>query len=336
MICDSVDRCALTSAWRTDFHPALHVALMNISIRRVLKLVSLLAAVTGAGRGLGADVPKTEVLFDDFSYSRVDEMPGHGWCLRTKPGWPGIPGAHWGPEALAPIDDPAKAGNRLLRMTAYTDGTGANTQQAQFCQQRKFREGTYAARVRFTDRPVSGPAGDEIVETFYLISPLVRPMDPTYSEVDFEYLAAGGWGSKGPTLFGTTWFTFSPEPNWKKDNTFNTKGGSLDGWHVLVAQVADGKVRYFLDGKKFAEHRGKYYPRVMMSLNFNLWFVKETVAATRERREYQEDVDWVYFEKATVAPRDVEAKVEKLRADGVGFQDTVVAPNPPLESPCDF
>jgi hypothetical protein len=280
--------------------------------------------------------PKTEVMFDDFSYAKVDEMPANGWCLRTKPGWPGIPGAHWGPEALAIVDDGPGGANRLMRMTAFTDGTGANTQQAQFCHQRKYREGTYAARIHFYDQPVSGPAGDEIVETFYLISPLKAPMDPSYSEVDFEYLAAGGWGSKGPTLFGTTWFTFSPEPNWKKDNVFDMHHGSLDGWHVLVAQVADGKVRYFLDGTKYAEHAGKYYPRVLMSLNFNLWFVKETVAASRERRQYQEDVDWVYFEKAVVPPSEIEPRVAKLRSSGVKFTDTVVAPNPSLASPCDF
>lgn len=306
--------------------------MMRALLRTVPLLpIFVLASVAGALRAA-----EPEVLFDDFSYAKTDEMPAHGWCLRTKPGWPGIPGAHWGPEALALIEDPVQAGNRLLRMTAYTDGTGANTQQAQICQQRKFLDGTYAARVRFYDQPVVGPKGDEIVETFYLISPLIHPMDPSYSEVDFEYLAAGGWGSKGPTLFGTTWFTFSPEPNWKKDNTFNTREGSLDGWHVLVAQVAAGKVRYFLDGRKFAEHGGKYYPRVRMSLNFNLWFVKEAVAPTRERREYREDIDWVYFEHAVVAPKDVLQRVGALRAKNVGFTDNVAAPNPPLASPCDF
>lgn len=299
----------------------------------VVIATSALAIVAKAAPNSGQGA---EVMFDDFSYAQPDEMPQHGWCLRTKAGWPGIPGAQWGPQALSMLDDPAQPGNRLLRMTAFTDGTGANTQQAQICQQRKFLEGTYAARVRFYDQPVFGPAGDQIVETFYLISPLVRPMDPTYSEVDFEYLAAGGWGSKGPTLFGTTWFTFSPEPHWKKDNTFNMKHGSLDGWHVLVAQIADGKVKYFLDGRKFAEHGGKYYPRVRMSVNFNLWFVKETVSPSREKRQYQEDIDWVYFEKATVAPKDVERRVAALRTQGVKFTDTVPAPNPPLESPCDF
>lgn len=310
---------------------------MLLRLLGVVLATSAVATVATAASDTekGGGTP-SQVMFDDFSYATPQDMPKHGWCLRTKAGWPGIPGAHWGPEALSVLDDATVAGNRVLRMTAFTDGTGANTQQAQICHERKYLEGTYAARVRFYDKPVMGPAGDQIVETFYLISPLIRPMDPTYSEIDFEYLAAGGWGSKGPTLFGTTWFTFSPEPNWKKDNTFNMKPGSLDGWHVLVAQIGHGKVKYFLDGKKFAEHGGKYYPRVRMSINFNLWFVKETVSPSRDRRQYQEDIDWVYFENGIVAPKDIQQRVAALRAQGVTFTDTVPAANPPLESPCDF
>jgi hypothetical protein len=277
-----------------------------------------------------------EVMFDDFSYSKHGDMLKNGWCIRTKPGWPGIPGAMWGPQALDLIDDPAAKGNRLVRMTAFTDGTGANTQQAQFCHQRKYREGTYAARVRFTDQPVSGPDGDQVVQTFYVISPLVAPMDLDYSEVDFEYLPNGGWEHTGPTLFGTTWETFSPEPNWKKDNVFHTVPGSHAGWHVLVAQIDGGTVRYFVDGKKFAEHRERFYPEVLMSINFNLWFTKEGVAPSRERRHYEQDVDWVYFEKSAVSPEEIETKIAALRANGVKFTDTVAPPTPALESPCDF
>ena len=122
----------------------------------------------------------------------------------------------------------------IIRMTSSTDGTGPTTRQTQICHQRKYLEGTYAARVRFTDKPVSGPGGDQLVESFYTISPLKAPMDPDYSELDFEYLPNGGWGIDGPTLYATTWETFSPEPNWKKDNVFKTTNGSQDGWHTLV------------------------------------------------------------------------------------------------------
>jgi hypothetical protein len=79
-------------------------------------------------------------------------------------------------------DNPARAGDRVLRMTSSTDGTGPGTTQTQICHQRKYREGTYAARVRFRDAPTSGPRGDQLVETFYAISPLRAPMDPSYSE----------------------------------------------------------------------------------------------------------------------------------------------------------
>ena len=68
---------------------------------------------------------------------------------------------------------------------------------------------------------------------------------------------------------------FSPEPNWKKDNVFKTTSGSQAGWHTLVTQVMDKKVRYFVDGKLFAEHGGDYYPEDTMSINFNLWFIRD-------------------------------------------------------------
>ena len=307
-----------------------------------VSLIPLLTLAVASSLSFGAapTPPKaaaaSEVLFDDFSYPSHEAMTKNGWCLRTAPGWPGVPGTKWGKEAIALRDDPDTKGNRIVRMTAFTDGTGANTQQAQFCHQRKYRDGTYAARVRFTDAPVSGPDGDQVVQTFYVISPLKEPMDLDYSEADFEYLPNGGWGSTGPTLFGTTWETFSPEPNWKKDNTFDTISGSQAGWHTLVTQIGEGRVRYFIDGKPLADHGDKFYPEVLMSINFNLWFTKEGLNGSSERRVYEQDVDWVYFEKALVPPGDVERRVAALRAGRVPFRDTVVPPSPPLESPCDF
>src|SRR5260370_23189071 len=212
----------------------------------------------------------SQTLFDDFSYSTYEQLARHGWISRTAAGWPGVPGATWGNKGVSfPVDQDHR-GNRLLRMISSTDGSGPNTYQTQICHQRKYLEGTYAARVRFVDVPTDGPSGDQIVESFYTISPLKAPMDPDYSELDFEYLPNGGWGLTGSTLFTTSWRTFSPEPNWKKDNVFNTSTGSIAGWHILVTQVSGGKVKYFIDGKPLAEHGGQYYPRSLMSINFNL------------------------------------------------------------------
>jgi hypothetical protein len=280
---------------------------------------------------------ESQVLFDDFNYSRHKELTRHGWTIRTAPGWPGVPGAAWPKEGVTFLEDSAQPGNRILRMTSSTDGTGAHTNQTQICHQRKYLEGTYAARVRFVDNPVSGDGGDQLVESFYTISPLKAPMDPDYSELDFEYLPNGGWGSNGPTLFVTTWETFSPEPNWQKDNVFDSTSGSRAGWHTLVTQVASEKVQYFLDGKLLAEHGGRYYPESLMSINFNLWFIKDGMVKGSNVRQYREDIDWVFFERRTVlSPENVEAKVAAMRRRSIKFRDTVTAPVPALSTPCNF
>jgi len=278
-----------------------------------------------------------QLLFDDFNYSNSKKLTRHGWIIRTADGWPGIPGAKWPTGNVSLIADPERKGNRIIRMASSTDGTAANTTQTQICHQRKYLEGTYAARVRFSDQPVVGPSGDQIVESFYMISPLKAPMDPDYSELDFEYLPNGGWGNTGAMIYGTTWYTFSPEPNWQKDNVFNTQTGSQAGWHTLVTQVADREVRYFVDGKLLAEHTGKYYPRSLMSINFNLWFIKDGAAASREKRVYQEDIDWVFYRaNAVLGPDEVEAAVAAMRRKSVSFKDNVPGPVPALDSPCNF
>src|SRR6185369_5092337 len=105
-----------------------------------------------------------QVLFDDFTYSNKNQLKKHGWIIRTAAGWPGVPGATWSEGGVSLQADADTRGNRFVRMTSSTDGTPANTKQTQICHQRKYFEGTYAARVRFTDVALSGPAGDQIVQ----------------------------------------------------------------------------------------------------------------------------------------------------------------------------
>ena len=288
----------------------------------------MILAISGSLPSSQAAAPQA-MLFDDFSYATRQQLKKNGWIIRTEPGWPGVPGALWLEDGVTLVD------KTILRMTSTTDGPGARTTQTQICHQRKYLEGTYAARVRFTDKPVNGPGGDQIVQSFYTIAPLKAPMDPDYSELDFEYLPNGGWGIDGPTLYATTWETFSPEPNWKKDNVFQTSNGSQEGWHTLITQVFDKKVRYFVDGKLFAEHGGEYYPEDTMSINFNLWFIRDGMMKVNERRQYAEDIDWVYFQANTaLTPEQIEAAVAALRRKSVGFRDTVPAKG--LNSPCNF
>lgn len=275
-------------------------------------------------------------LFDDFSYANFQEFQAQGWRARTEVGHPGVAGATWSQEAISfhPQAEQTGATEGMVRISSQTDGTPDNTQHVQFCHARKYLYGTYAARVYFRDAPTFGPDGDEIIETFYAISPLKAPMDEGYSEMDFEYLANGGWGKGEHALWSTTWETFQLEP-WTKVNENSTRFGSLEGWHTLVMQASANEVRYFVDGELFGEHSAEVAPEEPMSINFNLWFTAEGLVESGEMRQYDEDIDWVYHVvDSHLSTGEVEARVAELRAQGHRFVDSVPEMNPPLPSPC--
>ena len=300
-------------------------------------LVAVLFQLPGCGskESQAVATDSGNILFDDFTYWDHQAFYANGWKARTATGHPGVAGARWSAEGISFHSDDSDPDNRILRMTSFTDGTGENTRHTQFCHARKYYEGTYAARVYFRDEPISGPDGDVIIETFYAISPLKAPMDLDYSEMDFEYLANGGWG-EGPQskLWATTWETFQLEP-WTKDNEYSFIEGSYQGWRTLVLQVGAGTVRYFVDGKMFAEHGGRVYPEQPMSINFNLWFMPDGLIDSTETRVYTEDVDWVFFKADAILQTDeVEQLVAGFREQQVTFRDTVPEWTPALPSPC--
>lgn len=299
---------------------------------------SLVGAAAALIAGCAAiSAPPPELFFDDFSQADVAALNRNGWAVRTQPGHPGIEGAAWTTDTLALVDDPVQPGNRLLRLSAHTDGTPQGTAHAQLCHQRKYFEGTYAARVRLTDQPVEGPDGDVVVQTFYAVSPLRFDFDPEYSELDWEYLPNGGWGDTKTRLYGVTWQTVALKP-WKAYNQPLQVFRPLAGWHVLMMQVGAGKARWYLDGVLIEEHGGRNYPAVPMSINFNLWYSPGgLLPGVNTRRVWQQDVDWVlHARNRLLSPAEVEAAVQGLRAKRVAHADTVPAANPPLVSSCDF
>jgi hypothetical protein len=303
---------------------------------RVHRLVA--TAMAGCISGLAALAAPTEGLFfDDFSQARVEDLAAHGWTVRSTLGHPGIPGAHWGESAVALVQDEQHPVNRYLRLRALTNGTPEGTSQAQICHARKYFEGTYAARIRFSDEPVAGADGDVVVQTFYLVSPLRHDFDPEFSEVDWEYLPNGGWGDPATRLYGITWQTVRLDP-WQAYNQAHQELRSVAGWHTLVIQIKDGKTRHLLDGALLAEHGGRNYPVVPMSLNFNLWFSPGgLLPVSKAPRIYEQDVDWVLHVKdQLLTPAQIDTLVQSLRSQGQTSIDSVAPANPALPSTCDF
>ncbi|GAB3650166.1 family 16 glycosylhydrolase [Glycomyces tarimensis] len=271
--------------------------------------------------GAAADPVCDETLFDDFAYSSSSDpnLDARGWTVRTNTGGPGVPGAAW---PASNISFPTVDGASSLQLRAATDGTAGGTSHAELFHERKFYEGTYAARVKFPDAPVSGTDGDHIVETFFTITPLDAPMDPNYGEIDFEYLPNGGWGEQGPIFYQTTWETYQNEP-WVADNIHTSQRESFAGWHDLMFTVADGHVKYYIDGELVADHSGKYYPETLMSINFNLWFI-DTAGHTSGMSVYNQQVDYLFHSVGEVlTPNEVSGLVAGYRADGVAHTDTV-------------
>ena len=109
------------------------------------------------------------------------------------------------PTFIYVLDEIIRFVKKIGRGVSMVAETFAEVDEFRQATRRKYRDGTYATRVRFRNRPTIGPGGDEVVETFYTISPLKKPLDPDYSELDFEYLPNGGWGLAAPTLWVTSW-----------------------------------------------------------------------------------------------------------------------------------
>lgn len=294
-------------------------------------LAALLLAPSLAPAQRGTEAP---IFFDDFSQASTTTLRAQGWTLRDRPGHPGLSGARWLPELLSLHDDPARGGNRLLRLQAHTDGTAAGTAQAQACHHRRLLHGTWAARVRFTDVPEQGADGDPVVQAFYAIGPLRHDLDPLFSEVDIEYLPNGGWGSPETRLYAISWQTVRMEP-WQSWNSAHAEPGAHSGWKTLVVQSEPGAVRQYLDGRLLARHGGRNLPVEPMSLNLSLWFSPGgLLPPSTAPRRWAMEVDWVLHTPEQLTPEAVAARVAGFRAQGVAQRDSLPAPT--LPSPCDL
>ncbi|MFJ8016158.1 glycoside hydrolase family 16 protein [Streptomyces sp. NPDC096339] len=292
-------------------------------------LLCVLAACSGGGpaSGKGADDGRAGAsptptgppgtLFDNFHYSGADDpqLAAHGWEIRTGAGGPGIQDSWNSAGAGFPADTTAQGG-KVLQLQSSTDGTKQGTKQVevQTTGQNLFT-GTYAARVYFSDKPTSGRNGDHVVQTFFPISP--SDSSANYSELDFEYLPNGGWGTTGPRLDNVSWFKADPP-----DRVNKTTKQRLEGWHLLMITAMDGKVVYTLDGKETFTSSGKYVPREKMDIHFSNWLIDLTSAGGM--RTWDMKVNWVYHKAdEAVSQADVQKTVDGFYSAGTNYVNTV-------------
>ncbi|MYV56668.1 cellulose binding domain-containing protein [Streptomyces sp. SID3212] len=262
-------------------------------------------------------------LFDDFTYTSYTDpaIGAHGWNVRSNAGGPGVPGATWAADNVTF----AKEGtNSVMNLETSTAGTAATTEQTEvLTKASKFRNGTYAARVKFADTPRSGPDGDRLVQTFFTINDLKAPMADDYAEYDFEYLPNGGWGEPSNILYTTSWETYRPDP-WEAVNQHSESRTSYAGWHDLVVTIDNTAITYYVDGQPFGTHDARYLPERPMSINFNQWLIDLAGQTSTTPRAYDQKVDYVLHVKDQVlTPAQVNAKVAAYRAAGKVFEDTV-------------
>ncbi|MFI8949222.1 cellulose binding domain-containing protein [Streptomyces sp. NPDC053750] len=276
----------------------------------------------GSGRRVNAGAPAEavrppdDVLFDDFAYTGPEDpsLAANGWEVRSGAGGPGVEDS-WSAKGVTFPAGEKEDGGQALRLEARTDGTAKGTVQSEFHTARPvFREGTLVARVYFTDEPVNGEDGDHVSQSVFAISPDHK--SEKYSELDFEYMANGGWGRYGPILDTTSWR--SSDLGDRVTKPHQTK---LGGWRTLAMTAADGKVTYSVDGKVLFTSGKTYLPREPMSVNFSNWFID---LPFKGERSWAMKVDWVYLQSGqAVSPEVATQAAADFAAAGTRYVNTL-------------
>ncbi|MFF0203878.1 cellulose binding domain-containing protein [Streptomyces sp. NPDC005017] len=299
------------------------------------KVTAQLAGATVWGTAPAGNEPPTDptdpptgsgqTLFDDFTYTSHSDpaLAAHGWNVRSNSGGPGVPGATWDPSKVTFVN---QSGNTVMNMETSTAGTGESTRHTEvLTRATKFKNGTYAARVRFSDAPKNGPDGDRVVQTFFTINDLKAPMADDYAEYDFEYLPNGGWGEPANILYTTSWETYNPDP-WQAVNQHSESRRSFAGWHDLVVTIDNNAITYHVDGQHFGTHDAAYLPERPMSINFNQWLIDLAGQTSTTPRAYDQQVDYILHVKDQVlTPAQVTARINAFRTAGTAFVDEVPA-----------
>lgn len=256
------------------------------------------SATASAARGTKAPVRRVAArkvslrpdgrMFDDFDYSGRDDpsLKAHGWDIRSYAGGPGIQDTWSGKGISFPTVSSARGG-RVLQLQLTSDGTKAGTHQTELESAHPyFADGTYAARVYFTVGPAIGTNGDHINESFYAISAPGETQH--YSELDYEYMPNGGWGSSRPELDTTSWHSSKDG-----DRVYHPTYTRLHGWHTVMFTSVAGKTVYYIDGQEVFSNDAAYSLHGPVDVAFSTWLIDLPFAG---QRTWNMQINWFYYQ----------------------------------------
>lgn len=296
------------------------LTLKHFRFRRSLIMILLLIGYTAASG--------QTIMFDDFTYSSIDDAElssFNKWGIVS--GTSGPPeGAQYSRNNVAFISDPDNSGNKLMTLKTTVNGsTKATTHSRIETAGFEYFEGTYAARVYFSDVPFVYKDGN--VQTFYTIVSSSLSGDGTkYSELDFEYLAADKWGISpdNPVMYMTAWNRYIANP-WQSWKSYMTSQQSWAGWHTFIVSCTDGvNVKFWMDGQYYGalsttdNDGSSVYPRSLMNVSFANWIWNNATGSSTANRTTTMQVDWtLYYKDLELSPSEVSTLVADYRVQGL-------------------
>ncbi|UOB18377.1 carbohydrate-binding protein [Abyssalbus ytuae] len=268
------------------------------------------------------------IMFDDFTYSGINDSE-----FSTFNKWNVISGISGPPEGgqysqnnVSFVNDPDSSGNRLVTLSTTVNGqTKATTHSRIETSGFEYFEGTYSARVYFSDLPYTYK--DANIQTFYtIVSSSLGTDGSRYSELDFEYMAADKWGisEDNKVLYLTAWNRYIADP-WQAWKRYFSYEQSFEGWHVFTVSCTDGvNVKFWIDNEYMGamsttDNDGTpVYPRSPMQVAFANWIWNNVTGNSTTNRTTTMKVDWVLFYKdQEVTPQQVQELVGNYRLQGL-------------------
>ena len=302
---------------------------LNVSTPKALKVFALGALVVL----LPKDIQAQNIMFDDFTYSGVNELvnpaaASNKWSVVD--GRSGPPeGAMYSKNNIEFVADPANANNKFMKVSTTVNGTSKAIVNSRIESSYEYFEGTYASRVYLSDEAFGSKDGN--IQTYFTIVPSSQAQDGTkYSEMDIvEYMAADKWGvsPNNQVLYTTSYHKYIADP-WKPWKTYTAQKKSYAGWHTFMAVCTDKvNIRYYIDGVLIATHSVTdnetqaglpVYPRNTMQIAYANWIAANELGSGTANRTNTMQVDWtLHYKNTALTPTEVNALVDSYRASGL-------------------